>query len=178
MSHPATRPEIVAALESNQLAIVACYSTLPDDVLFAGDPDHWGPAHHLVHLTRTSETITRGLRSGALPPHSTGCSRSYGEVIGVATTSLGATSRERLLEMGRVAVVEPDATRAGLIEAFTTASATLRDAAGTWSEPDLDRYAMRHPLIGEMTAREMLYFCVFHERHHLKLVRARLIPEA
>jgi hypothetical protein len=25
-----------------------------------------------------------------------------------------------------------------------------------------------------MTAREMLLFCVFHERHHLKLVRARL----
>jgi hypothetical protein len=33
---------------------------------------------------------------------------------------------------------------------------------------------MPHPLIGALTVREMLLFCVFHERHHLKVVRGRL----
>jgi hypothetical protein len=38
----------------------------------------------------------------------------------------------------------------------------------------MDRHAIIHPLLGELTVREMLMFFVVHERHHLKSVRARV----
>ena len=174
MAHPATTAETLAALESNARDITKFFSSQPDDALFTGDADHWGPAHHLVHLTQTCAAIERGLRSRALPRHSSGRSRSYAEVRDAATSSLGATSKERLLDMGRKVVIAPGVTRAQLVEAFLAASVSMRAAAVGWSEEDLDRQAMKHPLIGEMTAREMLLFCVVHERHHLKLVRKRL----
>jgi len=178
MFHPSTTPEVLAALESSARDIAAFFSSQPDEVLFTGDPDHWGPAHHLVHLTRTSAVIERGLRSRTLPRHSTGHSRTYAEVRDAATSSLGATSRERLLEMGREVVIGPHPTCAELVQSFLSASARLREAAMAWSEEDLDRRALTHPLIGELTAREMLLFCVVHERHHLKLVRTRLGQQA
>lgn len=142
--------------------------------MVAGDSEHWGPGHHLAHLTRTSLAIARGLGSGTLPAHSHGRSRSYTQVLEAATTTLGATPRDRLLEMGRVVEVATGTRRDELVSSFAAASASLRAAAGSWDEAALDRQAMRHPLLGELTVREMLLFCVFHERHHLRLVRERM----
>ena len=53
-------------------------------------------------------------------------------------------------------------------------SRDLREALTGWTEENLDRRAMRHPLIGPMTVREMLLFVVVHERHHLRIVSERL----
>ena len=174
MPHPSTKAEILAALESNARAIAQFFSGQPDPMIFTGDPEHWGPAHHLVHLTRASDAVHRALRSRTLPPHPTGRSRTYAAVRDHATASLGATSKERLLEMGRVVVIAPDVSRDDLVKAFVTASEELRAAAAEWSEEALDRYSLIHPLMGELTVREMLLFFVVHERHHLKLVRTRL----
>jgi len=172
--HPSTKAEILAALESNAQGIAQFFSSQPDSMIFTGDLEHWGPAHHLVHLTRASDAVQRALRSRTLPPHPTGRSRTYAAVRDHATASLGATSKERLLEMGRVVVIAPDVSRDDLVKAFVTASEELRAAAAEWSEEALDRYSLIHPLMGELTVREMLLFFVVHERHHLKLVRTRL----
>ena len=174
MPHPVTKPEILAALESNAATITELFAAVPDARLLAGDCDHWSPAHHLVHLTRTSLAIQRGVRSGSLPAHTTARSRTYAEVRDAAAGTLTAAPKERMLEMGRVVVVEPDSRREDLVSAFVAASAELRSAADGCDEQALDRHAMKHPLLGELTVREMLFFCVFHERHHAKSVRALL----
>jgi len=178
MPHPSTLSEILAALESNAGALAACFAAQPEAVLFTGDPDHWGPAHHLLHLAQTSRSITRGLRADRLPAHATGVSRSYGELIGAAGASLAAASKERMLENGRGVIVAPGTTRDALIDAYVQASVDLRAAAARWKDEDLDRSTLPHAFVGDMTVREMLLFCVFHERHHLRLVRARLEPAA
>lgn len=178
MPHPATLPEILAALESNAASIAEFYSAQPDATVFTGSPDRWGPAHHLVHLTRTSASVSRPLRSGALPLHPTSRSRTYAEVRDAAAASLGATPREQLLEMGRVVAIPSGASRADLVASFLSASADLRAAAAERSEDDLDRHALAHPLMGMLTVREMLLFCVLHERHHARIVRTRLEAES
>jgi hypothetical protein len=173
-AHPQRQSEIIAALESNAGTIAAFFSAQHDHKVLVGDPEHWGPAHHLAHLTRTSRAITRGLRSQGLPLHPTGRSRPYAELIAVATAGVESAPQDRLLEMGRVVVIAPEDDLPKLVNAYAAASEDLRTAAGAWSEEDLDRHAMPHPLIGALTVREMLLFCVFHERHHLKVVRGRL----
>src|SRR5437867_11575710 len=107
MSHPATKPEIIAALQSNALSIAEFFSRLPDGPFFDGDPDHWSPAHHLVHLTRVNIAVERGLRSGTLPVHPTARSRTYAEVRDAATLSLADTSPDKLRDMGRKVVIAP-----------------------------------------------------------------------
>jgi DinB family protein len=174
MPHPATKPEIIAALESNARTIVEFFSSLSDRQAFDGNADHWGPAHHLVHLTKSSVAVERALRSGALPLHPTTRSRTYAEVRDAAATSLADTPKDRLLEMGRTVVIPSGAGVTDITNAFAGASAALRAAAETWAEDALDRHSLVHPLIGEMTVREMLLFFVVHERHHLKIVRTRL----
>lgn len=174
MAHPVTLSDTLAALASNAEAIEAFFSGIPDPAFFDGTPERWSPAHHLLHLTVGSAAVERALRSGHLPEHPGGRSRSYAEVRDEAARSLAATPRETLLDMGRTVVVGPASTRADLVQAFVSASAGLRAAAAAWGEEALDRHALRHPLMGVLTVREMLLFFVVHERHHLKLVKTRL----
>jgi hypothetical protein len=174
VKHPATQLEILEALESNARSIVEFFSGLPERHFFDGDPEHWGPAHHLRHLTEASISVERALRSKTLPLHPAGLSRTYPEVRDAATASLEATPKDRLLEMGRTVVIPAGSRQRDVVEAFMAASAALRDAATTWTEHAMDRHALPHPLMGRLTVREMLLFFVVHERHHLKIVRTRL----
>jgi len=41
------------------------------------------------------------------------------------------------------------------------------------SEKDLDVYILPHPLLGKVTLREMLYFTIHHNEHHLELLKSR-----
>ena len=42
------------------------------------------------------------------------------------------------------------------------------------SQADLDRYRLPHPLLGKLTVREMLFFTVYHNYHHVRSVADRL----
>lgn len=41
------------------------------------------------------------------------------------------------------------------------------------SEEELDLYILPHPLLGKLTLREMLFFTIYHNRHHLELLQKR-----
>jgi hypothetical protein len=41
------------------------------------------------------------------------------------------------------------------------------------SEADLDKYILPHPLLGKLTLREMLFFTIYHNEHHLQLLKQR-----
>jgi hypothetical protein len=174
VAHPHTRPEILAALEANARTLADYFAALPADAFFDGDSDRWSPAHHLAHLTATSAAITRGLRSGGLPAHPAGRSRSYAEVRDAAAASVRTTPKDTLLTMGRTVRIDAGASQAGLVDAFLAAGVALREAIAGWDEGAMDRSAMPHPLIGALTVREMLLFAVVHERHHLRGVQARV----
>ena len=73
-------------------------------------------------------------------------------------------------------VIAPGTTRTGLVADFRSASADLRAATAAWIDDDLDLRALPHPYLGALTVARDAALCVFHERHHLKRVRASLEP--
>ncbi len=172
-TNPTTHSELLVTLEANADVVAGYFGSLPTDHAFAGDSDHWSPAHHLVHLTKVCTSIAGGLRLKTLPVHSTGRSRGYADVRDAAATSLAATSKDFLLDMGRKVELPAGASVQALVETYAREAADMRVAAAAWSEDDLDRLAMKHPLMGELTVREMLLFVIVHERHHLRGVGYR-----
>jgi hypothetical protein len=48
----------------------------------------------------------------------------------------------------------------------------LLKAIDSWKEDDLDTYLVSHPIIGKITARELLFFTVYHVRHHLNSIKS------
>jgi len=43
-----------------------------------------------------------------------------------------------------------------------------------FTENELDRYILPHPLLGKLTLREMLFFTIYHIEHHEKLIKRNL----
>jgi hypothetical protein len=40
-----------------------------------------------------------------------------------------------------------------------------------WNDEQLDRYQVSHPILGLLTARELAYFTLYHNSHHLDTIR-------
>ena len=47
----------------------------------------------------------------------------------------------------------------------------IEDNLDNFSEEELDKYILPHPLLGKLTYREMMYFTIYHAQHHEKIVR-------
>ena len=43
-----------------------------------------------------------------------------------------------------------------------------------WSENEIDRFVLPHPLLGRVTVREMMYFTIYHVEHHEALTKRDL----
>jgi uncharacterized damage-inducible protein DinB len=43
-----------------------------------------------------------------------------------------------------------------------------------WKDNQLDKYLVKHPLLGKITLRELCYFTIYHTNHHLAIVQRSL----
>ncbi len=46
-----------------------------------------------------------------------------------------------------------------------------------WSDRDLERYQLPHPLLGNLSIKEMLLFTLYHSHHHARRISERLSLE-
>lgn len=69
---------------------------------------------------------------------------------------------------------DPKGWRDGVMASWNEASDGLERAVGGWSERALDFLRLPHPLLGKLRVREMLFFSLYHEAHHLRLVAERI----
>ncbi len=169
---PARLEEILTALEQVKGEIVTYFGGLPADVFFGGSDEHWSPGHHLKHLVLSNTpvasalTLPRGrlLAQGTAQPH-----RSYSEMQALYRGALSTGARA----FGPF-LPTPDGTQTEAVAGYTGSAELLTHACLHWSEPELDRYAMPHPVLGLLSVREMLFFTVYHNQHHLNGVKAGL----
>jgi uncharacterized damage-inducible protein DinB len=61
-----------------------------------------------------------------------------------------------------------------MLDTFKKEGKRLSKTTHKWSESDLDKYMLTHPLkeMGNMTVREMLLFTIYHTQHHLNALKS------
>jgi hypothetical protein len=66
-----------------------------------------------------------------------------------------------------------------LLDEFTETNDALVNHLADWTEEELDKYVIPHPLMGLLTVGEMMLFTAYHTRHHLEIMekRAALIAQ-
>lgn len=140
----------------------------------------WSPAENLRHLIKSTTPVTQALN---LPGPALVAMFGLGKGASESYESL----RDRYLSLliggvdaGKFAPEElaPPADHAAwqgeLVSACRDAVLALAEAAGQWEESDLDGYQIPHPLLGNLTVREMLFFTLYHHSHHRQNVARRL----
>ena len=157
-------------------------SALPPVAFVTPQGEKWSPADHARHLAKSTYPLVRALgfprllirlRFGRHP----GPSRSF--------VALREDYRARLRAGGTAGKFapaptplpdDPEAYRLRVLSSWRRAVTSLRSEIERWPETELDRYRLPHPLLGRLTVREMLFFTLYHNAHHLNLVASRSGP--
>lgn len=143
---------------------------LSDEAYREKTSEKWSVAENMDHLILSAKPVAKGLRLPKLAFRAFGLakkdSRSFGD--------LAAAYRELLAQGGRAggAYVPqgtdalPDAT--DQLAEWNKTLTYFHKNLDKWSESDLDKYRLPHPLLGKLTAREMLFFTIYHTWHHVQ----------
>lgn len=142
-------------------------------------PDVWAAAEHVRHLTKVVRAIARGF---GMPRLLLGLRFGWSRRPSRSYTALRADYDGALARGGRAgrfapspiapgAQGEPD--RARIMQHHAQAVDGLRTVLARWPERALDRYRLPHPLLGKLTAREMAFFCLLHNVHHVHVAERR-----
>jgi DinB superfamily len=177
-----TREDLASALSASEADVAAFFRSLTPDELVLRVESAWTAAEQLAHLNTVVSAIARGFAAPRLLlriryGRSRTPSRSH--------TALRDHYRALLAQGGRAAgpfvpprrdleAVEIEAHRQGLLARWGRVNGRLQKAIAPWNEKNLDTTRLPHPLLGKITAREMIYFTVYHSEHHIAATKKRL----
>jgi len=176
---PRTRDEIVGALAQNQIDSDAYWTEFTTDEFFRPIGSSWSPSEAVRHLTKSTRAVAKGLR---YPKILLRVMFGASSRPSVSYDALRTRYQKALDDGGRAGRFAPsarssddlEAWRKSIMREFADVQTDLRTAMSRWSENQLDRLQMPHPLLGKLTVREMLFFTLYHLQHHVAVVKRRL----
>jgi hypothetical protein len=179
LPEPRTKDEIVTALRDLHRASRSFWDSFTSEIFLAAPQHGWSPAGNVRHLNKAMQPLTRALHMPRLvlwtmfgkagePSRSlTGLRDTYLATLAQGG-SAGSFAPEEAASLGK-----DDSDRAKLLNTHDETVGSLVGAIEGWADDDLDRYLLPHPLLGKLTVREMLFFTVYHNYHHVRNVAAR-----
>jgi hypothetical protein len=179
MDEPRTRMEIVDALAAQQTANAEYWTAFDTAAFFAPAGSSWSPAETVRHLTKSTRPVVTALKA---PQFLLRLRFGRSKRPSIGYEELRVRYRAQLDAGGKAGRFAPSsqsesdlaAWRARILSTYAGVSEELRTAIGRWSEGNLDKLQLPHPLLGNLTVREMLLFTLYHQRHHIDVVRRRL----
>jgi hypothetical protein len=131
----------------------------------------WSAVQHVQHINKGTGAVAKYLTLDKTTIGQTfglaeKPSRSFDEIMAFFKQYVtGAVSTERFMPEAseQISFAQENQKGKQFVEGLVT-------ALDQWTEEDLDKYVCPHPLLGKLTAREMVYFTLFHAKHHLKTV--------
>lgn len=180
IDNPQTLPEIQAAFARVDAEATRTFENIPADAFFAHPPQVWSPAENVVHLAKSVKPFAQAMRLPKLIPQvlfgTAHKAKSFAELVAEYRAALdaGATAPAAFVPELEIPRGDLSEAKADVMRRWCAQNDKLAAALPNWSEADLDRFQLPHPLLGKLTVREMLFFTVYHNLHHLNDVRALL----
>jgi hypothetical protein len=135
----------------------------------------WSAGQNLDHLIRSihplqlayalPKFILRLLFGKANRP-----SRTYEELVSKYKTRLAAGGKAKGPFIPPIISYD---RKDALVKKYESQKQKLIRKIERQKEEDLDKYILPHPLLGKLTLREMLFFTIYHNEHHLNLLKSR-----
>ena len=185
VSEPFTKADLVRDFAAVRAWGTEFWDSVPPDRFFKPLREGgWSPADHARHLIKSNRAVLLGLE---IPRFilllrfgfTNRASRSY--------TGLRSNYYEALdsgLRAGKFAPSElpvekhTDAERARILKNWSETVTKLETVTPKWSDRALNKLRMPHPGLGMLTVREMLFFTLYHNTHHVNGVSGKLSTAA
>lgn len=166
------KQEIIQRLQSNHQAFTEYIQTFDkENFIHSKDASKWSAGQQLDHIRRSIAPLNLAFRlpkwlSKMIFGTSNRPTRTYEALIEKYHSKLaqGGKASGNFIPK-EVKAESKDAVISKVIQSIDILSKLLAN----YSEEDLDKYLLPHPLLGKLTLREMLYFTIYHVTHHHKI---------
>lgn len=165
--------EIISALQDSNQRAQAWFSAIPTQEYFARQGEVWSAADNVDHMLKAIKPIVKALKLPRVALQTMfgkadKPSRTYEEVCQTyrAEIAKGAKASGRFLPDEDVPVENREVFKEQQLGELSKAVETLISACENWDEDTLDQYQLPHPIIGNLTIREMLFFTIYHNLRH------------
>ncbi len=170
---PMNKSELQQNLLKQYASFIDCINSLPPEEVEISHNGKWSPVKQVDHLVRSVAPVRLAF---TLPSFflriffgtANRPSRKYDELVARYHTKLqtgGKASGRFLPHEKPLSVLKLTTQLTGLIK-------SLNLKLDSFSEEQLDKLILPHPLLGKLTLREMLYFTIYHVQHHHQQVLA------
>lgn len=173
-----TKAEIISLLKEKYHNFCNAVDILDDDDFVFAPPEKWSAAQQLDHLCRSTKPlipatglpffVLRLMFGKANRP-----SRSYNELVEKYRMKLQEGYKASGSYIPPVIYAEQKHFLTGKL---TRSIASICKNLERFSEEELDKHILPHPLLGKLTMREMMYFTAYHAQHHEEIV-SKMIEE-
>ncbi len=182
---PYTKRSLIKAVQKSQTDVTDFFSTLSLEAFYHSPTDAWSPAENLQHLIKSVQPISLAMKLpkfilAVLFGRSTRVSRRFANITALYRDELqkGATASWFFHPSRSIAnEANTETYRHQLLQKWEKAGSDLFAQLQKWSEQDLDRYRLPHPILGKLSVREMLLFTIYHNTHHIMSVKRHLEKE-
>ncbi len=164
------KEEIIQLLDKNYQDFAVFVAAQSAEQFCYAPEGKWTSGQQTDHLVKAVQPVRLGLRLPKFIPKllfgtSNRPSKTYNELVAKYQAKLAAGGKASRAFIPPTIAANKQAI---LAKAILKEKDTLLKAIVSWSEADLDKYLMPHPLLGKLTIREMLYFTAYHAEHHKK----------
>jgi hypothetical protein len=159
-------------LQENHKTFLDFISNLSDDLFIKSKVEKWTAGQQLEHIYLSVKPVRQAL---SLPKFlllvllgkANRKSRNYEDLVikYLGKLSNGGKAPIRFIPAQVTLEMKPK-----LIELLTYEIVRLNRKIDKFSETELDKFVLPHPLLGKLTIREMLYFTIYHVEHHQKSI--------
>lgn len=163
-----TKEEIIRQIFESHKQLAADLVALDEARFNYAPAGKWNAGQQLLHVYKSLSPLTRALALPKLLPalvvgKAKQASRSDEAVVALY---LDALAKGGVAPPAFVPAPVLFADRQALEGKLQANLAQLEKNLAHYTEQDLDTYRLPHPLIGKLSVREMLYFTLYHCRHH------------
>lgn len=167
-----SKEEIIAELRQSFQSLAEVSAQVKDELFNVSKNNKWTAAENISHLVRSTQMTTFAFSAPKFlhvvlygKPQRT--SHGYSKVVDNYQKKL----REGASASGIYIPKKSDYNKAELnSELQLKAQKLINTISKKWTDEQLDNYQISHPILGLLTARELAYFTIYHNGHHLQTV--------
>ena len=169
------KDEIIKELDHTFQEVSQMVTVLGDDEFYRNGGLKWSAAENLDHLIRSTKALASALKMPKLALYASfgkanRPSRTFQELMDRYQSKLkqGAKATGPYIPENTKAI-----SKADLLESWQGIRAKFNNRLSkNWTEDQLDKSIVPHPLLGKMTMRKMMFFTIYHNLHHLKNIKS------